>query len=154
MSNSFIFRPARRDDLASIVALLADDPLGQEREAPNAPLAQEYIDAFDAIDRDPNQYLAVVLAGEEIVGTLQLTFIPGISRKGSWRGQIEAVRIARAYRNAQLGQHMMEWAIRECRRRGCRLVQLTSDKGRQAAHRFYERLGFQASHDGFKLSID
>jgi GNAT superfamily N-acetyltransferase len=89
----------------------------------------------------------------EVVGTLQLSFLPGIARKGAWRGQIEAVRIAASRRGGGLGQHMFEWAIGECRARGCRLVQLATDRNRPDAHRFYERLGFVASHVGYKLAL-
>jgi GNAT superfamily N-acetyltransferase len=91
--------------------------------------------------------------GENVVGTLQLSFIPGIARRGAWRGQIEAVRIAAPYRSGGIGQQMFEWAIEEFRAHGCTLVQLTTDKGRPDAHRFYEKLGFVASHEGYKLSL-
>ncbi|MEP7456216.1 GNAT family N-acetyltransferase [Phyllobacterium sp. SB3] len=147
------FRRARPADLPALVELLANDPLGREREAPETPLPLTYHDAFKAIDADPNQFLVAVVEAGRIVGTLQLTFIPGLSRKGAWRGQIEAVRIAGDRRRAGLGQLVFEWAFAECRRRGCELVQLTTDKGRPDAHRFYERLGFHASHLGYKLQI-
>ena len=88
-----------------------------------------------------------------MIGTLQLTFIPGISRMGAWRGLIEGVRVARDHQNAGLGGRMFSWAIEECRRRGCGLVQLTSDTSRDGAHRFYDRLGFTASHEGYKLFL-
>ncbi|MGH6859218.1 MAG: GNAT family N-acetyltransferase [Phyllobacterium sp.] len=152
-TNDIEFRRARPADLPALVDLLANDPLGRQREAPGTPLPPAYHDAFKAIDADPNQVLVVVAEGDRIVGTLQLTFIPGLSRKGAWRGQIEAVRIAEDRRSAGLGQSVFEWAIAECRRRGCELVQLTTDKDRPDAHRFYERLGFQASHLGYKLRI-
>lgn len=149
------FRPARASDLAAIVALLADDGLGRGREDPSLPLDQGYIDAFAAVEADPNQLLLVAIDGEEeeLVGTLQLSFIPGITRKGAWRGQIEAVRVAAGRRGTGLGERMFAWAIAECRSRGCSLVQLTTDKERQGAHRFYERQGFVASHLGYKLSL-
>jgi ribosomal protein S18 acetylase RimI-like enzyme len=147
------FRRAEASDLPAIVALLADDPLGQSREQPGLPLARSYKDAFTAIEADPNQLLAVAADGSRIVGTLQLTFIPGLSRNGAWRGQIEAVRVASDRRRSELGRRMFEWAISECRARGCSLVQLTTDKNRPDAHRFYERLGFTASHLGYKLAI-
>jgi GNAT superfamily N-acetyltransferase len=148
-----VFRGAEERDLAAIVALLADDSLGRQREAPGLPLHPAYLDAFKAIRGDPNQLLAVAADGDEIVGTLQLSFIPGIARLGAWRGQIEAVRIAEAHRSFGLGQRMLEWAISQCRERGCRLVQLTTDKARPDAHRFYERLGFADSHRGYKLAL-
>ncbi len=146
-------RAARRDDLEAIVAMLADDPLGRGREDASLPLAEAYLKAFDALDQDPNQLLAVAVAGGKVVGTVQLSFIPGIARSGMWRGQIEAVRIAEAFRNSGLGQQMFQWAIERCRDRGCGLVQLTTDKTRPDAHRFYDRLGFEASHIGYKLKL-
>lgn len=147
------FRRAAAADLPAIVALLVDDELGRTREDPGMPPNAKYVEAFAALDRDPNQLLAVVEAGGEIVGCLQLSFIPGLSRLGMWRGQIESVRIARAHRGGGLGRAMFDWAIAECRKRGCGLVQLTSDKTRPEALRFYEALGFKASHEGMKLPL-
>lgn len=147
------FRRADSADLPAVVALLADDELGKTRERPELPLVQAYLDAFEALDRDPNQLLAVVERGAVLVGCLQLTFIPGLSRLGMWRGQIESVRIAAAARGEGLGGQMFRWAIEECRARGCGLVQLTTDKARPDALRFYESLGFVASHEGMKLSL-
>lgn len=147
------FRRAREADLPAIIALLADDELGRQREDNSHPLAESYRNAFKAIDADPNQFLAVATDDEILVGTLQLTFVPGLSRKGAWRGQIEAVRIAASRRSDGLGRQMFEWAIAECRARGCNLVQLTTDRGRPDAHRFYEQLGFEASHIGYKLAL-
>ena len=151
--NEITIRRAKADDLPAIVSLLADDPLGAARENSALPIDQRYAQAFAAIDADPNQFLAVAVDASGIVGTLQLTFVPGLSRMGSWRGQIEAVRIAENRRGAGLGEHLLLWAISECRKRGCRLVQLTTDKNRPDAHRFYERLGFTASHLGYKLAL-
>ncbi|WP_420349396.1 GNAT family N-acetyltransferase [Pelagibius sp.] len=147
------FRRAVRADLPAIIALLSDDALGSGREDPAQPPNPRYLEAFEAIDDDPNQYLAVAAAGETIIGCLQLSFIPGLSRLGMWRGQIESVRIAAAQRGGGIGRRMFEWAIDECRRRGCGLVQLTTDKTRPEALRFYEGLGFQASHEGMKLTL-
>ncbi len=147
------FRRAGPRDLAAIVALLADDELGRAREDPGRPPNAKYLAAFQAIDGDPNQLLAVVEGGGEVVGCLQLTFIPGLSRLGMWRGQIEGVRIARAHRGAGLGRAVFEWAIEQCRRRGCGLVQLTTDKSRPDALRFYEALGFEPTHEGMKLAL-
>ncbi len=146
-------RKAGAEDLPEIVALLADDDLGKGREDARLPLAQGYLDAFAAIDGDPNQFLAVAVEADRVVGTLQITFIPGLSRSGSWRGQIEAVRIAADKRGSGLGRRLFDWAIDRCRERDCRLVQLTTDKARPDAHRFYESLGFQASHEGYKLAL-
>ena len=151
--NDLTFRRASAADLEDIVALLADDELGRKREDPDPPLNLRYIDAFAAIDADRNQFLAVVEEGGEIVGCLQLSFIPGLSRLGLWRGQIESVRISSARRGGGLGKRMFEWAIDECRKRRCEIVQLTTDKSRADARRFYEGLGFVASHEGMKLAL-
>ena len=147
------FRKAAIDDVPAIVALLADDILGQQREDVSTPPNSAYLEAFAAIDCDPNQFLVVAVLGDEIVGCLQLTFIPGLSRLGAWRGQIESVRVSSQHRGSGLGQTIFEWAIEQCRRRGCRLVQLTTDKERADAQRFYENLGFVASHEGMKLKL-
>jgi GNAT superfamily N-acetyltransferase len=147
------FRRARASDLPALVALLADDPLGREREDLGTPLAAAYQRAFEAIDADPNQLLAVVTDEDRVVGTLQITFIAGLSRRGGVRGQIEAVRIAADRRGAGLGRRAFEWAIETCRARGCGLVQLTTDRTRSDAHRFYDQLGFTASHIGYKKAL-
>ena len=147
------FRRATEADLPAIIGLLADDELGREREDTSTPLNARYGQAFTAIDRDPNQLLAVVERDHAIIGCLQLSFIPGLSRRGMWRGQIESVRIAWAERGGGLGRSMFEWAIAECKSRGCGLVQLTTDKRRPDAFRFYEALGFEASHEGMKLAL-
>jgi GNAT superfamily N-acetyltransferase len=147
-------RRATAGDVRAIVALLADDDIGATREAgPDASLAP-YQAAFEAIDADPRQLLLVITAEDDAVAaTMQLTFIPGLGRRGALRAQIEAVRVGRGYRSHGLGEAMITWAIGEARRRGCHLVQLTSDKRRTGAHRFYARLGFAASHEGFKLQL-
>ena len=145
-----IMRRARAGDVDEIVAMLADDPLGSGRERPGDP---RYAKAFEALDTDPGQLLAVAEVDGEVVGTLQVTFIPGLSRIGATRAQIEAVRVRADQRGAGLGRHMIEWAIAESRARGCVLVQLTSDASRTDAHRFYERLGFVRSHVGMKLTF-
>lgn len=147
------FRAAAESDLLAIVDMLADDDIGSTREKPGPPLAEPYLEAFRAMNSDPNHVLAVAVDGEKVIGTLQVSFIPGMARTGMWRGQIEAVRIAPDYRNGGLGQRMFEWAIALCKERGCGLVQLTTDKGRPDAHRFYDSLGFKASHEGYKLGL-
>ena len=148
------FRAAVEADLPATVSLLADDELGRVREDPRLPLAAGYVQAFRAIATDANQLLAVAVDGAgNVIGTLHLTFIPGIARLGAWRGQIEAVRVARQHRGSGLGRRMLEWAISRCRSRGCGLVQLTTDKSRPDAHRVYEKLGFVASHQGYKLPL-
>jgi GNAT superfamily N-acetyltransferase len=148
-------RRATAADIEAIVALLADDPLGREREAGNAlQLDPRYAEAFAAIERDPNQLLAVAERDDGmVIGVFQLSFIPGLTRRGMWRGQIEGVRVAASERGEGIGRAMFDWAIDECRRRGCGLVQLTSDKRRPDAHRFYDALGFQATHEGYKLAL-
>lgn len=147
------FRPATESDLPAIIALLADDELGSQREDVSLPLNQNYQDAFAAIERDPNQLLVVVELQGSLAGCFQLSFIPGLSRRGMWRAQIESVRVAASHRGEGLGRQMFEWAIAECRSRGCGLLQLTTDKSRKDARRFYESLGFTASHEGMKLSL-
>lgn len=147
------FRRALLSDLPAIITLLVDDALGQQREDASSPPNQCYLDAFAAIEADANQLQAVAIFENKVVGTLQITFTPGLSRKGSWRGQIEGVRIASAYRGAGFGEQMFDWAIAQCKAKGCDLVQLTTDKTRPDAHRFYEKLGFVASHIGYKLAL-
>ncbi|NBH02627.1 GNAT family N-acetyltransferase [Amycolatopsis sp. SID8362] len=147
----YVIRRARREDIGAIVRMLADDQLGATRDDPDdlAP----YLRAFDEIVKDSNQLLVVVASDDEPVGTLQLTIIPGLARRGAFRGQIEAVRVHADHRGSGLGADLMQWAITESRRRECALVQLTSDTSRADAHRFYERLGFVPSHTGFKLKL-
>lgn len=146
-------RVATADDVPAIVALLADDPLGATREDPGTPLNPRYADAFDAIDRDPNNIVLVAVDGDAVIGCLQLTYIPGLSRRGMWRAQIEAVRVARSTRGLGIGHRLAEEAVARARARGCGLAQLTTDKTRPDAHRFYEDLGFVASHVGMKLRL-
>jgi ribosomal protein S18 acetylase RimI-like enzyme len=147
------FRKAEMADLAAIVALLADDGLGSTQEIVADPPDRRYVEALAAIDRDPNQLMAVADAAGEIVGCMQLSFVPGLSRTGMWRGQIESVRVAAGHRGGGLGRQFVEWALERFRERGCALVQLTSDKSRPEAIRFYEGLGFKASHEGLKRSL-
>jgi GNAT superfamily N-acetyltransferase len=146
-----VIRRATAADVAGIVAMIADDQLGAVRESTDD--LTPYLHAFELIDSDRNQVLMVAERNDELVGTLQLTIIPGLSRRGSSRGLIEAVRVAAPARGSGLGTTLIEWAIEESRTRGCTLVQLTSDKTRTAAHRFYARLGFTNSHEGFKLKL-
>ncbi|MFF6827822.1 GNAT family N-acetyltransferase [Streptomyces longwoodensis] len=144
-------RPAVADDVPAIVAMLADDPLGAQRESPDdlAP----YVAALERLSSDPNQRLVVAVREGRVVGTLQLTLVPGLSRRGATRSIIEAVRVHADERGSGLGTRFIQWAIEESRAAGCQLVQLTSDRSRTDAHRFYERLGFEASHVGFKLQL-
>ncbi|MFC9506512.1 GNAT family N-acetyltransferase [Streptomyces sp. NPDC057002] len=144
-------RAAVADDVPAIVGMLADDPLGAQRESPDdlAP----YLTALERLSADPNQRLVVAVREGRVVGTLQLTIVPGLSRRGATRSIIEGVRIHADERGSGLGTQLIEWAISESRNLGCQLVQLTSDTSRTDAHRFYERLGFTASHTGFKLPL-
>ncbi|MEV5913018.1 GNAT family N-acetyltransferase [Streptomyces sp. WAC 01325] len=144
-------RPAATDDIPAIVGMLADDPLGARRESLDD--LTPYLAAFERLTRDPNQHLVVAVREGRVIGTLQLTVIPGLSRRGATRSIIEAVRIHADERGSGLGTRLIEWAIDESRRQNCQLVQLTSDKSRTDAHRFYERLGFASSHAGFKLEL-
>jgi len=147
-------RTAVADDVRPIVDLIAADQLGATRDGVRdaADLAA-YQAAFRAIDADPAHILVVAESGGDIVGTMQLSFLPGMARRGAFRAQIEAVRVAANVRGGGLGASMITWAIDEARRRGCALVQLTTDKSRADAHRFCERLGFVASHEGMKLPL-
>lgn len=152
-------RPATAADLPAIVALLADDPLGRARERPGPPIDPAYARAFKDIADDPNQRLVVLSAGltdptpGRILGCLQLTIIPGLSRLGMTRAQVESVRVAADRRTDGLGRRLLIWAIETAAAEGCGLVQLTTDKSRPDALRFYESLGFEASHEGLKRSL-
>ena len=146
-------REAARGDVEAIVRMLVDDELGRQRERLEVPLPDSYWRAFDAIDRDPNNLLVVMEEDDEVVGTLQLTFLPGLSFRGGWRAQIEAVRVAAGHRGRGLGRQLLEWAIGQARHRGCSLVQLTTNRQREQARRFYESLGFSATHHGMKLYL-
>ncbi|GAB3973007.1 GNAT family N-acetyltransferase [Plantactinospora veratri] len=154
--SELIFRPARRADVPAIVAMLRDDEVSAGRE-PAEPIGEEvdaaYWAGFEAVDADPRNELIVAELDGEPVGTMQLTFIPGVSRRGAERMQIEAVRVRRDLRDRGIGRRMMHWAVDQARERGCRLVQLTTDKRRTEAHRFYAALGFEASHEGMKLPL-
>ncbi|MGD0241570.1 MAG: GNAT family N-acetyltransferase [Streptosporangiaceae bacterium] len=149
-----VLRRAGAADLAAIVGLLAADQLGAARDGiyDDSDL-RAYQQAFATIERDPAHVLVVAETEGRVVATMQLSFLPGLARRGALRAQVEAVRVHQDYRAGGLGQAMFTWAIGEARRRGCALVQLTTDKSRTGAHRFYERLGFTASHEGMKLIL-
>jgi GNAT superfamily N-acetyltransferase len=146
-------RRARAVDLPDIVKMLADDPLGARRERYELPLPPSYAHAFDAIERDPNQELWVACLDEQLVGVLQVTFIPYLTYQGGWRALIEGVRIAPQVRSQGLGRTMLLFAVDRARARGCHMVQLTTDKARPQALRFYQTLGFVATHEGMKLAL-
>lgn len=153
-SATFTFRRALKSDLPSIVSLLADDHLGATRESFESPLPTAYDDAFAAIDRDPNNELVVVVDKTNVaVGVLQMTFIPYLTYRGGWRALIEGVRVASTVRSSGVGRKLFEWAIQRAMERKCHMVQLTSDKARPDAIRFYESLGFKPSHEGLKLHL-
>lgn len=147
------FRLATREDLPAIVRLLAEDKLGAQRERFETPLPQAYYGAFEAIDADPNNELVVAEIDGEVVGTLQLMYLPSLSYHGGTRAQIESVRVAQGLRGRGIGAGMMNWAIKRARQRGCHLMQLTTHNSREDAHRFYERLGFTKSHIGMKMNL-
>jgi ribosomal protein S18 acetylase RimI-like enzyme len=145
-------RRARRDDLASIIAMLADDPLGGQRERLEDPLPQAYFNAFERVERDPNIQLVVAEDGEgTVVGCLQLCILPGLSSQGASRGLIEDVRVAKHCRSRGIGEQIVQWAVAEARARGCKLVELLTNNTRVDAQRFYERLGFTRSHVGMTI---
>ena len=146
-------RRATRADVPAIVRLLADDILGQQRELYTDPLPQAYYEAFDMIDGDEHQELMVVEASQQVIGTLQLSFIPYLTYQGGLRAQIEAVRVDKQYRSHGVGHYLFEWAIRRARQKHCHMVQLTTNVNRAEAQRFYERLGFIPSHIGMKLDL-
>ena len=154
MDGDLHFRRARRADLEAIVAMFADDELGRLREDASLPLNQKYTDAFANIDGDDNQFLLVTERGGELIGFLQITFIPTLSRLGSVRAQVESVRVASNLRGQGIGTRMMEEVIRICRGHGCYLIQLTTDMKRQKTRQFYEALGFETTHHGMKLMLD
>ncbi len=149
-----LLREAVADDVPAIVVLLAADQLGVTRDGiASQDDLRLYLRAFSALDTDPAHLLLVGTNGADVIATMQLSFLPGLARRGALRAQIEAVRVRKDYRNQGLGAAMFLWAIGEARRRGCALVQLTTDKSRVDAHRFYERLGFTDSHEGLKLQL-
>jgi ribosomal protein S18 acetylase RimI-like enzyme len=150
--SSVIIRRARRDDVGTIVKMLADDPLGSARERIEDPLPQSYLTAFETLDRDPNIELIVAADGEgAVVGCLQLCILPGLSSQGASRGLIEDVRVARHCRSRGIGEQMVQWAVAQARAKGCILVELLTHHTRVDAQRFYERLGLQRSHVGMTM---
>ncbi|MFD2555921.1 GNAT family N-acetyltransferase [Sphingobacterium tabacisoli] len=149
-----IFRKAKLEDVAMIVAMIADDVLGAARERFENPLPTAYTTAFQNIDKDPNQELIVVEnENGQIIGTLQLSFLQYLTYQGGIRAQIEAVRIHKDFRGKGLGEQFFQWAIARVKAKGAHVLQLTSDKKRPNAIRFYEKLGFVASHEGMKLHL-
>src|SRR4051812_12582565 len=145
-------RPARNNDVAAIVAMLADDALGRGRERIADPLPPSYLQAFEKVERDPKIQLVVAEGeGGEVIGCLQLCILPGLSSQGAWRGLIEDVRVASHYRSHGIGEQLVRWAVAEARSKGCGLVELLTHNTRIDAQRFYKRLGFAASHVGMTI---
>jgi ribosomal protein S18 acetylase RimI-like enzyme len=146
-------RAATRDDVPAIVRLLADDALGAQRELLEDPVAAVYLQAFDDMAAQPGNDLLVAAFGNQVIGCLQLTIIAGLSRRGVRRAQIESVRVSSNHRGEKVGEQLMQYALARARAAGCGLVQLTSDVSRLDARRFYEKLGFKATHIGMKLPL-
>ncbi|RIW34010.1 GNAT family N-acetyltransferase [Bacillus salacetis] len=153
MPMKLTFREAGEQDLDSIVKMLSDDKLGSKRERYEQPLPESYLKAFRSIEADPNNELIVACVEEEVVGVQQITFTPYITHQGGWRATIEGVRTASTVRGQGAGTEMIQYAVWRAKERGCHLVQLTTDKQRPEALRFYEKLGFQATHEGLKLKF-
>lgn len=151
--SEIVFRPATHADLPFIVRMLADDELGSQRERFEDPLPVSYTKAFEQIESDPNHELIVVELDGDIVGTLQLIFLPSISFQGGLRAQVESVRVAKEQRGQGIGSKLMAWIIESAKERGAHVLQLTTHRSREDAHRFYERLGFTKSHLGMKLNL-
>jgi GNAT superfamily N-acetyltransferase len=146
-------RLAKREDLPAIVRMLSEDELGSQRERYEDPLPEAYYRAFHQLDRDSNHELIVAERNGQVIGTLHLIFLPSLSYQGGLRAQIESVRVVTSQRGQGLGSELMKWTIERARRRGAHIVQLTTHRSRAQAHRFYERLGFQGTHLGMKLSL-
>jgi GNAT superfamily N-acetyltransferase len=153
MKDTINFRLATQQDIQAIVEMLLDDAIGATREKLTLPLSDKYREAFDKISRDPNQELTVAEMNGELVGTFHLSFIQYLTHEGSLRAQIEAVRTHSAYRGKGIGTKMFQYAIERARQRHCKIIQLTTDKRRADAKKFYEALGFKATHEGMKLHL-
>jgi ribosomal protein S18 acetylase RimI-like enzyme len=152
-TSDLVFRRATRADLPSVVRMLADDDLGSQREQFETPLPEPYYTAFEQIDHDPNHELIVAERNGEVIGTLHLMFLPSISFQGGLRAQVESVRVDKRFQSQGIGSEMMKWSLERAKQRGAHVVQLTTHKTREDAHRFYERLGFKGTHLGMKLSL-
>lgn len=154
MEKGINFRIATEQDLDRIVEMLSDDELGKTRERYEQPLPESYIKAFQAITSNPNNELVVAYQGNEVIGVQQITFVPYITYQGGWRATIEGVRTAPSVRGKGIGTELIKWAIHRAKERGCHLIQLTTDKQRGDALRFYERLGFKPTHEGLKMKLE
>ena len=147
------YRQATEADLPFLDALIEADEVAAARDIAPPDNEAQQLEAMRAIAADPNHELWIVEADGAPVASFHLSYLPGVSRKGAWRGQIESVRVVPALRGKCVGEAMMRWAVARCEAKGCSVVQLTSDMRREAAHRFYERLGFAHSHAGFKMKL-
>lgn len=152
--NNLTHRKATISDLARIIQLLSEDELGQNRESFSPKIHENYVQAFHKIDQDPNQYLMVAEKGQEIVGTCHLTLMPSLTFMGSQRMQIEAVRVDKLYRNQKIGNWMMNQALLYARENNVSIVQLSTNKIRDKAKKFYESLGFISTHEGMKIYFE
>jgi ribosomal protein S18 acetylase RimI-like enzyme len=150
-AESVSIRPARREDVAAIVAMLADDRLGSARERVEDPLPAVYYEAFARVERDENLQLVVAESESRVIGCLQLAILPGISSQGGMRGLLEDVRVASDCRSRGIGEQLVQWAVTEAKARGCNLVELLTHQTRTDAQRFYKRLGFTSSHVGMTV---
>jgi ribosomal protein S18 acetylase RimI-like enzyme len=150
-AESVSIRPARREDVAAIVTMLADDHLGSARERVEDPLPASYYEAFARVERDQNIQLVVAESEGRVVGCLQLAILPGLSSQGGRRGLLEDVRVASDCRSRGIGEQLVQWAVMEAKARGCNLVELLTHQTRTDAQRFYKRLGFTASHVGMTV---
>ena len=152
-SQDIMFRLAMQADVPSIVRMLADDDLGSQRERYENPLPESYYSAFEQISQDPNHELIVAELEGEVIGTLHLMFLLSLSFQGGLRAQIESVRVDRHFQRQGIGSEMIKWSMERAKQRGAHVVQLTTHKSREDARRFYERLGFEGTHLGMKLSL-
>jgi ribosomal protein S18 acetylase RimI-like enzyme len=148
---SVSIRPARREDVPAMIAMLADDHLGRARERVEDPLPAVYYEAFERVERDQNLTLVVAESEGRVVGCLQLAVLPGISSQGGIRGMLEDVRVATDCRSRGIGEQLVQWAVTEAKARGCNLVELLTHASRVDAQRFYQRLGFTSSHVGMTV---
>jgi len=154
MRKNLSLRSAEENDLPQIVALFMEDELGAMRESLSDPLLPSYHKVFQAITADKNQALLVVDYNRELIGICHLTFMPSLSFKGSWRLNLENIHIAKSFQNQGIGTWMLQKAIALGKEKGCRFIQLTTNKKRFRAKAFYEKLGFIATHEGMKLCLD
>ncbi|MEN2767446.1 GNAT family N-acetyltransferase [Ornithinibacillus xuwenensis] len=154
MKGRLTFRNATEEDLAIIVEMLADDELGRQRERIEHPIPSTYMKAFQAIKADSNNELIVACCGEKVSGVAQITFTPYLTYQGGWRATIEGVRTSSSVRGKGIGTALIKWGINRAKERGCHLVQLTTNRKRKDALRFYEHLGFKATHEGLKLNLN